>query len=60
MMMVMLVMMMEFENRRAGTPIYDDVKIITGEKVMMIRMMGDSENDHGGDDGTAFGTLNSQ
>ena len=31
MMMVMLVMMMEFENGRAGTPIYDDVKIITGD-----------------------------
>ena len=30
------------------------------EKVMMIRMMGDGENDHGGDDGNAFGTLNSQ
>ena len=32
-----------------------------GEKEkVMIRMMGDGENDHGGDDGTAFGTLNSQ
>ena len=31
MMMVMLVMMMEFEKGRAGTPIYDDVKIITGD-----------------------------
>ena len=30
------------------------------EKVTMIRMMGDDENDHGGDDGIAFGTLNSQ
>ena len=31
MMMVMLVMMMEFENGWSGTPIYDDVKIFTGD-----------------------------
>ena len=30
MMMVIMVMMREFENGRAGTPIYD-VKIITGD-----------------------------
>ena len=33
---------------------------IEKDKGMMVRMRGDGENDHGGDDESALGTLNSQ